>query len=145
MTAVDEMQLAVRAARQAGARVVGASFSFDRTRTGAARTMMGVDPSTAARAAVDAGADLVGCNCGAGFSPADLAPVVAALADHSGLPVLVEPNAGAPDPDTGAHALPPDAFARDARALLAAGARLVGGCCGTTPAHLRAVADALGS
>lgn len=144
MGAVEEMELAVRAAREAGAAVVGASFAFDRTNAGEARTMMGVDAATAARAAVAAGVDLVGCNCGTGFAPEELAPVVAALAEHSGLPVLAEPNAGAPDPETGAHAMAPDEFARGVRALLDAGARLIGGCCGTTPAHLAAVGSLIG-
>ncbi|MBK8975858.1 MAG: homocysteine S-methyltransferase family protein [Planctomycetes bacterium] len=144
VTALDELAAAVAALRAAGGSFVGASFAFDLTRRGEIRTMMGVDVATAVRAAVAAGVDLVGANCGRRLGPAELAPVVRQLADESGLPVLVEPNAGTPEPTSGLHPLGPSVFAAHALELVAAGARIVGGCCGTTPEHVAALRAALG-
>lgn len=145
MTAPEELALAVRAARAAGAPVVIASMAFDRTRVGL-RTMMGTAPEAAARAMLAAGADVLGANCGTGLALADFAEVARAYrAVAPGVPLLVRPNAGQPELVGTAvvyHA-GPEPMAAQVPALLAQGVRLLGGCCGTTPAHVRAFAAAL--
>ncbi len=141
MTAIEEMELAVRAARTAGAALVLASMAYDSLPNGRVRTMMGVAPDQAARAAVAAGADVVGANCGTRMSMADFAGVVAACRQATDKPVIIQANAGNPDLEGGraVYHVGPDAFADGMRAVVAAGAAFVGGCCGTTPDHIAAL------
>ncbi|MDR1010353.1 MAG: homocysteine S-methyltransferase family protein [Opitutaceae bacterium] len=139
-----ESALAIAAAREAGAELVIATFAFQRTPAGF-RTMMGADAATAIRAALDAGATIAGANCGTQLSLDDYAKLTAELtAAAAGAPVIVQPNAGSPerDPATGriTYGTAPGAFADAAARYIALGARIVGGCCGTTPAHIVASA-----
>lgn len=96
-----------------------------------------------ARAAASAGATAVGINCAAG--PRALLPVIARLAQVSSLPVVARPNAGFPTRVDGVprYHLRPDYLVTQARAYVAAGASLVGGCCGVGPEHIAALAKAL--
>ncbi len=96
-----------------------------------------------ARAAAAAGATAVGINCAAG--PRALVPVVARLAQVSTLPVIARPNAGFPTRSDGVprYHLRPDYLVTQSRAYVAAGASLVGGCCGVGPEHIAALAKAL--
>jgi len=90
------------------------------------------------------GASAVGINCSCG--PDQLVSVVAGIRERVSVPVIAKPNAGMPEigPDgLAAYPMKPEAFARHMRALRDAGASLLGGCCGTTPAHLRAMREAL--
>jgi 5-methyltetrahydrofolate--homocysteine methyltransferase len=140
-----EAALAVRAAREAGARLVLATFAFQRTPDGF-RTMMGTDVESALAAAREAGADAVGANCGTALSLDDYVHLATALAAAAGdAPVLVQPNAGAPVLEDGraVYRTGPEAFAAAAPRLVAAGARIVGGCCGTGPLHIAAVKAAV--
>jgi 5-methyltetrahydrofolate--homocysteine methyltransferase len=141
MSAIDELEIAIRAARAAGAPFVIASMAFDRVPNGNIRTMMGVSPENAASASTRAGADIVGANCGTHMTTADFARVVAAFRQITGRPVMVQANAGSPELEDGqaVYRLTPDAFASGMRDVVAAGARIVGGCCGTTPAHIAAL------
>ncbi len=107
------------------------SFTFDRN----GRTALGDSPEAAAAWAEAVGASATGLNCGVG--PEDAEPVVRRLRAVCGLPILAYPNAGSPDRPP----LPPEAFAEAAARLVEAGATVVGGCCGTTPAHIRALAE----
>jgi 5-methyltetrahydrofolate--homocysteine methyltransferase len=138
-----ELALAVGAARRAGARLVLATATYQRSPAGF-RTMMGADAATMVRAAADAGAEVVGANCGTGLSLDDYAALTAELAAAAGRrPLLVQPNAGAPElGEDGAvrYGTGHEAFAAEVPRLLAAGARIVGGCCGTGPAHVAAIA-----
>lgn len=145
-TCMDEMRLAVRAARESGAPLVIASFAFDRLEDGSQRTMMGVAPRDAARSAREAGADLVGLNCGSGLGLPDLVEIVAELARASGRRVLAKPNAGTPELHGEAIVYPetPEHMASWVEPLLRAGAGILGGCCGTTPAHMRRFRERLG-
>jgi 5-methyltetrahydrofolate--homocysteine methyltransferase len=84
---------------------------------------------------------MVGANCGTHLALADYAVLAAELAAAAGLPVMVQPNAGQPRLE-GGHAvydMSGDAFAVGMRAVLSAGAAVVGGCCGTGPEHIRAL------
>ena len=140
MSAIEEAVAAVRAARDAGARLVVASMAFDRTRKGGIRTMMGVAPAGAARALVDAGADVVGANCGTSMGAADFVEVTQAMKAAVEAPIIVQSNAGQPELVDGraVYRLTPAAFAAGMKDVVAAGAAVLGGCCGTTPAHIGA-------
>jgi 5-methyltetrahydrofolate--homocysteine methyltransferase len=142
MSAIEELSIAIRAARAAGAPVIVASMAFDRLANGAIRTMMGVSPEQAARAAAAEGAHAAGANCGTRITPADFARVVAGFRQVADLPVIVQSNAGSPELEDGraVYRLGPDAFAEGMREVVTSGAAIVGGCCGTTPAHIAALA-----
>jgi methionine synthase I (cobalamin-dependent) len=137
-----EAGLAIAAAREAGAPAVIATFTFQHSPAGL-RTMMGGDAATMVRAALAAGADVVGANCGTELSLDDYAGLAAELvAAAEGRPVMVQPNAGSPARDGGrvVYRTGPEEFGRAAERFLAAGVRIVGGCCGTGPAHIAALA-----
>ena len=109
------------------------------------RTMMGNSAEQCAKSLTDAGADVIGANCG-DIDPAQMAVVVSELKSATSLPVLAQPNAGKPklvDNET-VFDMGPEAFAQGITECLHAGASIVGGCCGTTPEHIRAVAGLLG-
>ena len=136
--ALGEGIAAVRAAADTG-RLVLASYT-----PGAEGNLLdGTPAEVAARALVRAGASVVGVNCGAG--PETLMPAVVRLVTAGEAPVLAAPNAGLPEMREGraCYGLTPDAFARAAIKFREAGARLIAGCCGTTPEHLRAAVSAL--
>jgi 5-methyltetrahydrofolate--homocysteine methyltransferase len=139
MSAVEEAVAAVQAAREAGARVVVASMAFDRKRAGL-RTMMGASPADAAGALVAAGADVVGANCGTNMSAADFVEVTQAITAAVAVPIIIQSNAGQPGLVEGrvVYGLTPATFAVGMRDVVAAGAAIIGGCCGTTPDHIAA-------
>jgi methionine synthase I (cobalamin-dependent) len=137
-----EAGLAVRAARAVGAELVIATYSFQQSTAGF-RTMMGTTVAAALAAVLAAGADVVGANCGTELSLDDYVRLTAELAAAAaGRPVIVQPNAGSPRLVDGKIRYDTSAaqFAAAAPRLLARGARLVGGCCGSTPAHIAAMA-----
>ena len=142
MSDLAEMAAAIAGARRASpATPIVATMTFD-TR---GHTMMGVAPETAAEALVALGVDAIGGNCGNG--PDELLPVIERMrAVAPDLPLVAKPNIGIPV-FVGARAeyrTPPEAMAREATALLAAGATVIGACCGSTAAHLEAMGAALG-
>jgi 5-methyltetrahydrofolate--homocysteine methyltransferase len=108
------------------------------------RTMMGDSAEKCAKSLTDAGADVVGANCG-DLDPAQMAVVVSLLKSATTLPVLAQPNAGRPKlvGNKTIFEMAPAPFAAGIAECLHAGARLVGGCCGTSPEHIRAVTDIL--
>lgn len=107
------------------------------------RTVTGTDPQSAAIILSAMGADIIGVNCSLG--PEQLVPIVRTLAQNCDTPISVQPNAGMPYLKDGETIFPmgPAEFGKWAEKLLAAGATYLGGCCGTTPDHIRALADAL--
>jgi 5-methyltetrahydrofolate--homocysteine methyltransferase len=142
MTAIDEASLAVRAAKENTSLAIICTFTFDRNANGEYRTMMGVSPAEMAAEMVAAGADVVGTNCGNGLE--DMVPVVAEIrARVPNSPILVHANAGRPVRKDGRDSFPetPEAMAALVPHIIEEGAGIVGGCCGTTPAHIRAVAE----
>jgi len=142
-TSLEELGIGIDAARAAGATVVIGSMAFDRTYDGlSARTMMGVSPEQAAEFMAERGVDVLGLNCGTGIDMAMASDVVARYRSICDLPVLAKPNAGQPvleDMRT-VYKETPDEMACGIDGLLRAGARIVGGCCGSTPEHIRAFA-----
>jgi 5-methyltetrahydrofolate--homocysteine methyltransferase len=142
MSAIDEASLAVRAAREATDLEVICTFTFARTAAGEYRTMMGVAPAEMVAAMKAAGAHIVGANCSQGF--AQMPDLIREIKQAAGdTPVLVHANAGMPRNVNGVDIFPetPDMVAREVPRLLAAGADIIGGCCGTTPAHIAAIAE----
>jgi 5-methyltetrahydrofolate--homocysteine methyltransferase len=142
MSALEEIDAALEGVRQAGPGVpVVITLSFDTH----GHTMMGVNPEQAAKELTALGVAAVGGNCGLG--PAELLPAMAAMRAFAPDALLVaKPNAGLPVLEDGraVYRGSPGEMADFARRLTAAGVRIVGGCCGSTPEHLRAMAAALG-
>ena len=144
MTDLAEAALAVRAARTVAPDLpVMATMTFETTRRGFF-TVMGVSVAQAIRGLSEAGADILGSNCGNGS-----AAMVAIAGDFkalTGRPIAIQPNAGLPEPQDGSLVYPetPEFMAEQARGLLAAGVAIIGGCCGTTPAHIRALREIVG-
>jgi 5-methyltetrahydrofolate--homocysteine methyltransferase len=121
--------------------IVSIAFS---TETKGGRTIMGNSAEDCAKSLADAGADVIGANCG-DLDPSQMAILVSALKSATTLPVVAQPNAGKPKliDDKTVFEMGPADFAAGIAECLRAGARLVGGCCGTTPKHIRAVAEIL--
>lgn len=138
MTALEELEAAVRVAKELGAPCVIASLAFDRVTSGY-RTMMGVAPVQAAQRAVEAGADVIGANCGLGMDPVHFVGVGMAYGEACELPVMLQPNAGQPElvGTQAVYPIGPEEMG-DLLWQLAAHAQVVGGCCGTTPEHIAA-------
>jgi 5-methyltetrahydrofolate--homocysteine methyltransferase len=137
---VEEAWAAVSAAKAGTALPVFCTFSFNAK----GRTMMGLKAEDAARRAEEAGADVVGANCGDG-PPAILA-ALEQMRTATDLPLLAKSNAGIPQAGEGGQALwdvTPEQMVAHARAFVALGARVVGGCCGTTPVYIAAISAAL--
>jgi 5-methyltetrahydrofolate--homocysteine methyltransferase len=144
MSAIDEAVIAIRAVKDNTKCEVICTFTFERTVQGDYRTMMGVAPADAAKAAIEAGADIIGANCGNGIER--MIEVVRELrAVDADIPILVHANAGLPQNINGVDVFPesPQDMARQVKELVAAGANIVGGCCGTTPDHITAMKQAI--
>jgi len=136
----DEAAIAVRAARENTNCEIICTFTFDKTRSGEYRTMMGTSPVEAASAVLEAGADIIGTNCGSGMER--MVGIVRELrAAYPDKPILVQANAGLPELVDGNNVYPetPEIMASFVPAIIEAGANIVGGCCGTTPAHIAAI------
>jgi 5-methyltetrahydrofolate--homocysteine methyltransferase len=151
MGAVDEAVVAVEAAKRSGSGLpVLASMSFDK-RGNDFRTMMGVDVKTAVSSLVAAGADAVGFNCGTAaldeYVELAIRYVADAKAVNPTVMVFAEPNAGKPELLDGkaVYKVIPDEFADAAQKIYTAGITIIGGCCGTSPAHIEAVSKKLRS
>jgi 5-methyltetrahydrofolate--homocysteine methyltransferase len=139
--ALEEALWAVEGAQSVVEIPIVVSFSFDQ----GTRTMMGLRPSEVVAAFEPLGVAALGANCGR--SLADTDAVVAEFVDAgSSLPLWVKPNAGIPRivGDAVVYEAGPDVLAAHVRGYVAQGARVVGGCCGTTPEHIAAVARAVG-
>ena len=146
MTDIGEAAAAIKAARENTSLEIIATFTFDRSSQGTYRTMMGVSPERAAAAALEAGADITGANCGNGMEQMiDIAKEMkTAFPDAF---ILIQANAGSPVNVDGRDIFPetPDVTASYVHKLFDAGAGIVGGCCGTTPAHIAAIRAAVDS
>jgi len=141
MADLTEARLAVTAALETGLPVV-ASMVFDSGRN-KDRTMMGVTPEQAARDLSAVGAHVIGANCGQGI--VGYVEICRRLHAATDRPIWIKPNAGLPEMVEGkaVYRVTPAEFASYVPALLEAGASFVGGCCGTTPDFIRAIASAL--
>ena len=139
-TALEETGLGIAAAREAGAPCVIASMAFDLNRDGKdVRTMMGVRVEQAAEVLQAAGADVLAINCGTGVDLPWAARILQRYRSASDLPLMAKPNNGLPElvDMQVVYRQTPEQMAAGLDDLLAAGARVVGGCCGTTAGHVR--------
>ena len=136
MTDIDETCILIKAVKDNTDLPLIVSMSFDRTSKGY-RTMMGVDPVTAAKKIEGAGADGVGTNCG-GTSFQDATEILRQMRENCNLPLVAKPNAGIPELREGksVHPATPEEMAIEAPQWVSAGARMLGGCCGTTPEYI---------
>ena len=144
MSDIQEALLALRAVKEQTACTAIVTFTFSRTRQGGYRTMMGVSPEAAATAMLAGGADIIGTNCGNGSE--GMVEIVRAMRAVAGdAPILVQANAGLPRQVNGTDVFPetPAEMAAQVPRLVAAGASAIGGCCGTTPAHIAAIRAAV--
>jgi 5-methyltetrahydrofolate--homocysteine methyltransferase len=147
-TSLEELGLAVEAAREAGAPCIIGSLAYDVSpNVSEMRTMMGVDPEQAARFMADTGVDILAVNCGTGVDMSWAARAVGAYRQVCNRPTMAQPNAGAPEL-VGAQVVyrqTPAAMADLLPEMLAAGANIIGACCGSTPEHIRALRARLDS
>lgn len=141
MSDINEACIAIRAAKQATGLEIVCTFTFNKTVDGGFKTMMGVSPSDMVTAVKEAGASIIGTNCGNGFS--QMIDIVREIrkVDKS-TPVLVHANAGLPIFRDGKTIYPetPEMMAGKVGELIKSGANIIGGCCGTTPDHIKALA-----
>jgi len=145
MTDLDEARIAVKAAKENTRLEVFCTMTFEKTVTGEFRSMMGVSPTEMVETIVNAGADLIGANCGNGI--AGMVGIVEEIrkADAK-IPILVHANAGMPVYEDGQTIFPetPEEMAGLIPKIISAGANVVGGCCGTTPEHISRVCKTVG-
>lgn len=139
MSCPTETSIAVRAAKTTGLPVV-ACMVFDSGKK-KDRTMMGTTPEKAVEALLAAGADIIGSNCGKGIE--GFIPICQRLHDASGLPIWIKGNRGLPEiiDSTAHYTQTAEQFAAFAPALVEAGAGFLGGCCGTEPSFIAALAQ----
>ena len=139
MMSLQECRAAVLAIKELSKKPVMVSLTYEET----GRTLFGTDPGTAIIVLQSLGADVVGINCSTG--PDQMIAQVKAMYEVANIPILVKPNAGLPKLVDGktVYDMQPQEFAEAVRTLAECGARIFGGCCGTTPAHIKAMTDAL--
>jgi 5-methyltetrahydrofolate--homocysteine methyltransferase len=137
---LGEAKTAIRAIRSVTQVALVVSFSYDR----GTRTMMGVRPAVMVAELADLGVNVLGINCGRSLE--DNRKALVELRSATALPIWFKPNAGLPVLDEEAnptYTVSPEQMGAEAPAWVVAGAQIVGGCCGTSPAHLRAIARAI--
>jgi 5-methyltetrahydrofolate--homocysteine methyltransferase len=140
MSDVQESVMAIQAAKSVSELDVLCTFTFERTKQGDFRTMMGTGVKEAMESVLNAGADVIGANCGNGT--AGMIEIVKEIRSFDpNVPVLVHANAGLPEYHEGKTIFPeaPHEMACQMQDLVKAGANIVGGCCGTTPEHIREI------
>ncbi len=136
MVDIEEAKLAIAAARKFSSRVpIFATMTFEETPRGVF-TIMGVSVSQAATELADAGADVVGANCGVGMRA--MKKIAWEFREKCSLPLIFQANAGCPERKKGQWIYPetPEKFSDEAVSLIEVGVSVIGGCCGTTPAHI---------
>jgi 5-methyltetrahydrofolate--homocysteine methyltransferase len=139
MMSLQETRAALIAIRQVCDLPVMASLTYESD----GRTLYGTDAKTAMVVLQSLGADAVGLNCSTG--PMEMVSAVEEMRSVANIPVLAKPNAGLPELHEGqtVYRMTPEEFAAAGAKLAKAGASILGGCCGTTPAHIKALADAV--
>ena len=143
MIDLREAELAVRAARSLSTNIpLVATMTFDATPRGFFTTM-GTTVEQACNALVEAGADVVGSNCGNGIDA--MVEIAGEFRKHASVPVVIQSNAGLPVNRDGELVYPesPDYMAERVGQLMDLGVGIIGGCCGTTPDHIRAIRAAI--
>lgn len=137
MSDIEEARQAIRAARANTDLEVICTMTFEKTKNGEFRTMMGFSPTEMVHQLATQEVDVIGANCGNGFH--DMIGIVKEIRKASpDIPILVHANAGLPIYEDGQTVFPetPDEMGSYVHKIIDAGANIIGGCCGTTPAHI---------
>jgi 5-methyltetrahydrofolate--homocysteine methyltransferase len=137
---LEEAKAAVEGIKQVSEKPLVVSFSFDQ----GTRTMMGLTPTQVVRAITPLGVAAIGANCGKSLE--DMEKIASEMASEKGrTPLWIKPNAGLPrmEGDHGVYDTTPQTMAEYARRFVEFGTQIMGGCCGTSPEHLRAIAGAV--
>jgi len=137
MTDLEEARIAVKAAKENTSCEVICTMTFDKIIGGEYRTMMGISPTEMTESLVEAGAEIIGANCGNGI--ADMIGIVKEIRlVNATIPILIHANAGMPHYHDGETTFPesPNDMAARVKEIVEAGANIIGGCCGTTPDHI---------
>lgn len=139
MMSLQECRAAVLAIREVCDLPVMVSLTYNED----GRTLYGTDPVTAVVVMQSLGADAVGMNCSTG--PEAMLEPIAKMAEYAAIPLLAKPNAGMPELIAGQTVfnVEPEEFAEVGKKLVEEGAAIIGGCCGTTPEHIRALKEAV--
>lgn len=146
MTDLEEARIAVRAAKENTGCSVFCTMTFDKILGGGYRTMMGISPSEMTDALVAEGASVIGANCGNGIM--DMIGIVKEIRQvNASIPILIHANAGLPQYHDGQTVFPesPEDMASMVKDIAIAGANIIGGCCGTTPEHIRKMSEVVRS
>src|SRR5580692_6884343 len=145
-TSLEELLLGIHAAKEAGAPCIIGSMAYDVTLDGSTfRTMMGIDPERAAEFMQENGADIVALNCGTRMDMVRARTAVERYRKVTGLPVMVQPNAGQPKLVNMkvVYDETPEQMVTGVVPLLEAGAAIIGGRCGSNPARIGAFRQAM--
>ncbi len=138
MTDLNEVKCAIAAVRENSDLTLAVSITFEKGPRGFA-TIMGVTPEQAARELEKERVDVAGSNCGSGIE--NMVGIARAMHEVSALPLWIKPNAGVAQLEGGKTVYPesPEQMAKFVPELLNSGAKVIGGCCGTTPEHIRLI------
>lgn len=139
MMSLQETRACVLAIKDVCDLPIMATLTFEKD----GRTLYGTPPEVGVVVLQSLGVDAVGLNCSTG--PADMVDVVKKMYEYAEIPLIAKPNAGLPEleGETTVYKTTPEEFAKDGKLLIDAGAHIVGGCCGTTPDHMRALHEAV--
>ncbi|MFO7814334.1 MAG: homocysteine S-methyltransferase family protein [Halanaerobiales bacterium] len=144
MVDLREALTALKACKNTVDLPVMVSLSYNTIERGG-RTVMGNSAAESAQKLQKEGADIIGTNCGS-LGPKQMAEIVKVIKDNTDLPIMVEPNAGQPKlkGEETVYDMAPTLFREGIMACIEAGAKIVGGCCGTTPEHIKELANKIG-
>jgi 5-methyltetrahydrofolate--homocysteine methyltransferase len=144
MSDIDEAKAAIKACCENTRCEVICTMTFEKSGVDEFYTMMGVTPEVMAVEMVEAGATIIGANCGNGME--NMIGITKAIRNAAPeIPILIHANAGLPVYQNGETCFleSPEITASFVKELIAAGANIIGGCCGTTPEHIRKIAEAV--
>ena len=139
--ALDEAEQAIKAVKENTSLEVICTFTFDKSDSGF-KTLMGVSPQQMTESLILCGADIIGANCGSGFE--DMIEIVKQIREASaGIPIIIQANAGLPVFENGelVYSETPGKIKEIIPGLIDAGANIIGGCCGTTPEHIKVISE----
>ena len=142
--ALDEAEQAIKAVKENTSLEVICTFTFDKSENGY-KTLMGVTPQQMAESLIAYGADIIGANCGSGFE--DMVEIVKMIREVSPkIPIMIQANAGLPifENDKLIYSETPEKIKVIIPKLIEAGANIIGGCCGTTPEHIKVISEIVG-
>ncbi|MCB0748018.1 MAG: homocysteine S-methyltransferase family protein [Ignavibacteriae bacterium] len=139
---IDEALTAIRAVKDVSDVEIICTFTFEKTLDGKYKTMMGTTPTEMINGLKNSGVSIIGANCGNGFE--NMIDIVREIREVDNItPILIHANAGRPVFQDGQTVFPetPEMMVSRVGELIECGANIIGGCCGTTPAHIKALSD----